>query len=94
MNRMERFREMVDSLDEQMLVLLVRRARLVRQIGQIKGTDQPVRDPEREGEILQRIERMSPPDLKPFLVPLYSLIISHFREYEEEEVLSLGSRGP
>ena len=52
--KLKLFRDQINALDEELLVLLNKRAEIALEIGEAKG-DLPVYDPSREGEILKQI---------------------------------------
>jgi chorismate mutase len=57
---LENLRQTVDDLDEKIVQLLNERAEAARAIGREKQRrDLPVRDDEREADVLRRIERLS-----------------------------------
>ena len=56
--RLKENREALDSLDRKLLILLNQRLRITLEIGKIKkGIDKKIYDPEREKEILERLQR-------------------------------------
>ena len=56
--RLKKNREALDSLDRKLLTLLNQRLRITLRIGKIKkGIGKRIYDPEREKEILERLQR-------------------------------------
>ena len=54
--RLRALRDLVDGLDDQLVVILQRRAALGREIGEVKRRmGQPARCPEREAQVLDRV---------------------------------------
>ncbi len=80
-------RRVIDAIDEQILILLIKRARIVESIGEIKDHTR-IADPTRENEILRKVYSISPPDLQELLTVVYANIIHHFREHERKTVSS------
>ena len=57
-NRLKKNREALDFLDQKLLTLLNQRLRITLRIGKIKkATGKKIYDPEREKEILERLQR-------------------------------------
>ena len=57
-NRLKKNREALDFLDRKLLTLLNQRLRITLKIGKIKkGIGKRIYDPEREKEILERLQR-------------------------------------
>ena len=51
-----KFRDQIDDIDQQMLILLNKRASLAQSIGHVKAkTDAPVMRPEREAQVLDKL---------------------------------------
>jgi len=56
----EHWRKEIDDIDAELLRLLNMRARLALKVGALKqAADLPCRDPERERNVLQRLQRMN-----------------------------------
>lgn len=63
---LKRLREAIDRIDEKLLSLINERAEIARRIGELKGKNAgAIFDPEREEEILKRMERTNPGPLHP-----------------------------
>ena len=87
---LQRLRSCVDTLDEQVLTLLLQRFAYVREIASIKRcSGQEVYDPKREQEILLRIRRLAEKSGKvsegvcEALVRIFSEIILLSRRHQE-----------
>lgn len=80
----ERWRKEIDELDEELLRLLNMRARLAVKVGSLKrASGIPVRDPEREQFVLQRLqEANSGPLDQEAIVRLFRRIIRESRRAE------------
>ena len=91
---LNRYREQIDRLDDDLLKLLNQRAALARQIGHIKGEEAVLR-PEREAQVLRR---MAEANLGPLsgdgVTQLFTEIMSQCRALEAPiSVAYLGPRG-
>jgi chorismate mutase/prephenate dehydratase len=82
-------RDKIDRLDEQVLVLLNRRARLAKKIIGLKTRGRrPAYDPAREGKILRRIVSLNPGPLESqSLRSVFREVISACRRLERELVI-------
>lgn len=78
-------REEIDSIDSEIVELLMRRTRLAREIGRVKGRDgKPFFTPERERQIYQRLDELSTGDLQGRqLISIFREIISASRAAEK-----------
>jgi chorismate mutase/prephenate dehydratase len=93
---LDELRERIDDADRSILEGLNERARLVREVGRLKGrTGTPVYEAGRERQIVERLERDNPgpfPDAG--LAPVFREIISATRSLEESlTVAYLGPEG-
>ncbi|MDR2875179.1 MAG: prephenate dehydratase [Methylobacillus sp.] len=81
-NDLKKLRDQIDAIDDQMLALVSERARIARAIGQVKG-DAAVLRPEREAQVLRRMQTNNPGPLSAESVArLYTEIMSHCRALE------------
>ncbi len=81
---MNRERQRIDELDEQIARLLQERAELARAIGQIKAREnRAAYDSAREAEILRRVSQAEGPLTAPALQAIYTEIISACRALEQ-----------
>jgi chorismate mutase len=80
----ERWRKEIDELDEELLRLLNMRARLAVKVGTLKrASGIPVRDPEREQFVLQRLQEANTGPLdQEAVVRLFRRIIRESRRAE------------
>lgn len=85
-----RLRDAIDRVDEVLVKLLNQRAKYAVQIGEIKGLlALPIYAPEREKEVLQRVERTSAGPLQDAAVRrLFERIIDESRRVERESATS------
>jgi chorismate mutase len=84
---LKRLREAIDRVDEVLVKLLNQRARYAVEIGDIKGTlSLPIYSPDREKEVLQRVEAASAPGPldAPAIRRLFERIIDESRRVERE----------
>jgi chorismate mutase len=83
---LKRLREAIDQVDEVLVKLLNQRARYAVEIGEIKGElALPIYSPEREKEVLLRVESRSKGPLEPAAVRrLFERIIDESRRVERE----------
>jgi len=89
----EKLREQIDALDDELLALLQRRAAAAQKIGALKG-GAPAYRPEREAEILGRISQQKGVLSSERLVAVFREIISACRGLEEAiRVAYLGPEG-
>jgi len=90
--KLKQCRAQIDSIDDEMLKLLNRRAALAQQIGHLKNNDIVLR-PERESQILRRVQGNNPGPLSNKAVAqLYIEIMSQCRALEAP--LSVAYLGP
>lgn len=84
MKRIEELRREVDSLDEQILSLLNKRAKVAMSIGKLKSKlGQPSYSPSREAQVMARMLKLNKGPLPPeSLKAIYSEIISACRRLE------------
>ncbi|MDP6777810.1 MAG: chorismate mutase [Candidatus Latescibacteria bacterium] len=80
------WREQIDELDSKLLDLFNRRARCALEIGKIKNASgQPIRVPEREAAILERLKDLNSGPLSDGAVGrLFGQIIEEMRDLEDE----------
>lgn len=91
-----KYRDQIDSIDQQLLTLLNERARLAQEIGHVKAkTDAPVMRPEREAQVLDKLNANNNGPLKANHVNLlFKQIMSACRSLEREvQVAFLGPLG-
>jgi chorismate mutase len=83
---LKRLRDAIDQVDEVLVKLLNQRARYAVEIGEIKGElDLPIYSPDREKEVLLRVESRSAGPLEPAAVRrLFERIIDESRRVERE----------
>jgi len=79
--RLEKLRSEIDQIDDQIIQLLRRRILVAREIGVAKGND-PVYDPEREKEVIQRLAEISPDIEGERLSAIYGEIMSLCRSVQ------------
>lgn len=93
-DEIEKLREQIDALDDELLALINRRAALARQIGDLKQ-GAPAYRPERENEILRRMTKTNPGPLAPERVSaVFREVISACRGMEGAiRVAYLGPEG-
>ena len=82
-DELKRCRDQIDRIDDDLLALLNRRAELAQQIGHIKGCDATVLRPEREAQVLRRMQEANRGPLAGEAVKqLYTEIMSQCRALE------------
>ena len=83
--RLEDARALIDRIDQEIVDLLNRRARLGLEAGRAKArAGLPVTDPEREGDVLARVAATNGGPLPTeYLVALYAGLIETIRSLEE-----------
>jgi chorismate mutase/prephenate dehydratase len=93
-DELKKFREQIDTLDDEMLKLVNRRAALAQQIGHLKE-DGTVLRPEREAQVLQRLQANNRGPLSNGAVAqLFTEVMSHCRALEAPlTVAYLGPEG-
>jgi len=84
----QRLRKKIDSLDEELLILLNRRTKLAQEIGKIKQLlGIPVYSPEREAEIMELVQASNKGPLsKAAIRRLFERIIDESRSLERSTV--------
>lgn len=91
-DELKRFRELIDRIDDELLRLFNERAKLAQQIGHAKGGGAVLR-PEREAQVLRRMQESNPGPLsKEAVAQLYTEIMSQCRALEAP--LSVAYLGP
>ncbi|HEX4857148.1 MAG TPA: prephenate dehydratase [Limnobacter sp.] len=91
-----KFRDQIDEIDQQLLVLLNKRASLAQSIGHVKAkTDAPVMRPEREAQVLDKLNAANNGPLNgQHIKTLFKEIMSACRSLEREvNVAFLGPLG-
>jgi len=80
-------RENIDEIDRKLISLLIKRIRIVKNIGKIKKLkDLPVNNAQRENEILKTIEKLIiDKDLSKKMKDIYKRIFEISKEIEKEE---------
>jgi len=77
-------REQIDEIDDELLRLFVERMGFSGQVALYKKEhDLPVRNAEREQEILRVVEEKCNYELRPYALKLYRYILELSREYQE-----------
>jgi chorismate mutase-like protein len=81
-------RDAIDSVDAQMLDLLRKRLELVLKVGEIKNAHGvKVYDPERERQVLAKLEGLVQAPMRPEMVRrIYERIIDEYRSLEQHHV--------
>ena len=85
---LRRLRRRIDALDRRIVRLLNERAGLAREVGRTKARegDQPVRDPEREREVLLRVTMANEgPTPQADLLAIYRRLFSVARQLEKRD---------
>lgn len=86
-------REEIDRVDAALAPLFLRRMELSRQIAAVKAAQGlPIRVPEREAEVLERVSAAAPEELKASVRALYEEILRLSRDYQAA-VLPEADRG-
>jgi chorismate mutase/prephenate dehydratase len=93
-DQLKQLRDRIDAIDDELLRLVNQRAQVAREIGEVKG-DGPVYRPEREAQVVRRLQSQNPGPLSPNAVAhLFTEVISACRAIEESlSVAFLGPRG-
>jgi len=87
-NSLKEVREEIDKLDDQIVELIAKRNRYIKQAARFKNTIEEVKDPERIDNVIQRLRRKALDlDLSPNLVAdLYTMMIDEMVETEIAEL--------
>lgn len=89
---LKQHRDKIDAIDEQMLGLVNERARLAREIGNLKNGG-PIYRPEREAQVLRRLlEQNQGPLSDEAVTAIFRQVMAHCRALEKE--LSVAFLGP
>ncbi len=89
---LKKCREQIDSIDEQLLQLVSRRAQLAHTIGNLKNGG-PIYRPEREAQVLRRLLEQNPGPLpNEAVTAIFRTVMSNCRALEKE--LSVAFLGP
>ena len=85
-NRLQKIRQEIDKVDEELIARLVHRMRLARELGKLKTENNlPIHDPEREEFILNRLSKDAGDYLtKDHLKKIYKTIFSIAQDIESE----------
>jgi len=80
------WRKRIDELDAKLVELLNERSRAVAEIGRLKRkSGQPIYQPEREREILERVQALNPGPLRnEALKRLFERVLDEARALEQE----------
>lgn len=84
---LEQLRNKINRLDEEIIELLIKRKKLIGEIGKIKKLlNKPIIDEEREQEIMERLKNLAKEKgLDENLVcPIYEIIIKNSRSEQEK----------
>jgi chorismate mutase/prephenate dehydratase len=95
-NELLNYRDQIDEIDQQILILLNKRASFAQLIGQVKAkTDAPVMRPEREAQVLDKLNAANQGPLRVHHInTLFKEIMSACRSLEQEvRVAFLGPLG-
>lgn len=91
-DELKKHREQIDAIDEQLLKLVSERAGHARAIGELKGGG-PIYRPEREAQILRRLQELNPGPLSGEAVTaIFRTVMSNCRALEKE--LAVAFLGP
>ena len=96
MMTLQELREGIDKIDNEMLKLLNKRMQFVKEVGKLKQNDgSSIYRPEREKEILERLNRLNDGDLTPEAIEaIYMEIFAVSRNLElPEKIAYLGPEG-
>lgn len=83
---LEKLRREIDSIDNDILVLLGKRMQVARRIGYAKG-NAPVYDPEREKTVIRRLRTAAPYIDGSSLTNVYNAIMALCRSVQKKEEL-------
>lgn len=87
-DELNRCREQIDAIDDQLLQLISRRAQLARAIGALKNGS-PIYRPEREAQILRRVIGQNPgPLANEAVTAIFRTIMSYCRALEKEIIVA------
>ncbi len=86
-DQLEQLREAIDTVDAEILRLVVNRVALVLRIAEYKRAKlMPVYDPNRERTVIERLLGLAPADLDPQLVRrIFERIIDESRRVEQHQ---------
>jgi chorismate mutase len=80
----DELRQKIDGIDAQLLSLFERRMKIAKEIGRYKKENGlPVKDQEREREILSRLCEKAPPELAGYVRTLFSSLIEMSTDYQQ-----------
>jgi chorismate mutase len=84
----------IDAVDNEIMRLLGERGRLVHQVGELKPHVGVVRDPKREGQVLDRTARLAAENGldAEFGRDLYRFLLNYFATREEVQVMQRDAR--
>lgn len=83
--QLEEIRQEIDTIDEELVKLFVRRMKAVEQVAASKhDTGKPVRDPVREQAILERVGKAVGPGYEEAAKRLFSSLMSISRERQQD----------
>lgn len=90
MQSIERFREQIDTIDDEILVLLLRRLSLAREIGEYKARrGLPIMDLRREAEILGKVRYPNDLCLTVATTSIFHEILRQSRRAQERAIEGL-----
>jgi isochorismate pyruvate lyase len=82
------FRAEIDALDREIVALLARRTRVVRELGRLKRDEQTVRSPDRVRQVLERVRALAEAQGMPgqIAVRTYEALIAALTDLQLEEL--------
>ena len=83
MSKIEDLRKEIDAIDDELSALYIKRMGICKEIGKEKAeTGTPVNAAAREKEIINRVTKNAPEEIKPYLTKLYADIFALSKDYQ------------
>jgi monofunctional chorismate mutase len=83
MNRLENLRGQIDSIDDKIAALFVERMAISKEVALEKNkTNSPIENIQRENQIIGRITKQTPEDIRIYAKQLYNTIFESSKAYQ------------
>lgn len=87
MDDLQKARDIIDSIDSELLALFIKRMEIVNAIGKIKKSEgKPIYDRKREEEVMQKISEKAPPHLCSYSFDLFKKIMELSKDYQKDSL--------
>ena len=82
---LDEIRVIIDSLDQEITALLVKRMEVTRDVAAYKkANDLPVYHPEREKAVIAKVSQLAGEDYAPYIAAIYQNMMDESKKYQEK----------